>query len=70
MLNTIERLDVQNILTGSWEIVNVLSVVPARMNPLIAPITPTEIAILGGSTLDSKLGDGYLFNVESGTVKK
>ena len=41
-----------------------------RINPLVAFITPTEIAILGGSTKSEKLGNGYIFNVENNTMKK
>ena len=75
--NNIEKLHIDsNGLMSRWEVVNVAVAtyysdnLIGRCNPLVAAITPTEIAILGGNIIGSKLGDGYIFNVESGTMRK
>ena len=69
-LNSIEGLDVQATRDVRWKLMDIKQndELSERINPLVAPIGPTEIVILGGSRKGEKqLGDGYLWNTANGS---
>ena len=43
--------------------------IPARLDPIVCPLSETEIAVLGGFS-SGKLSDGYILDTKSGVVKK
>ena len=68
----IERLSLQGIGGGTWEYMAVTpkSGAPSRFNFLFAELGPSEMLILGGMNTEIMLGDGFILDANTKTVKQ
>ena len=69
-LNSIEMIDARAVVRGdqpAWQIIKINKITPRALS-LVAPLSPTEILIAGGRGIRGKLGDGYVFNLQTKSV--
>ena len=70
MLNSIEIIDARGLVNRDqvrWEIIE-LGIITPRLCPLVAPISSTEVLIIGGRYGRNTYGDGYVFNLNDRSV--
>ena len=76
--NSIERVNAASVVnknqSAEWEIIHgkfVVNDLPHRYNAVVAPVSDTEFAILGGLNRNGyPLGDGYIFNTDTLKIDK
>ena len=70
-ITTIERIDIDQASAPNWLVIEIPdSILPARCYPVVAPVSTSQVAILGGYDASDYVSDAIMFDLESEKCEK